>query len=353
MSSPRYPKLQQAACLSSLSNLLFKAKRPLSELQSILSEGTRKILGDERVWGLIGHWEIVWGPVVHSVKANPEKGGVKQIPDNVCFVVRTTQFGITSYLIAIAGTNSKSLREDICNQDLRVRPCNMVEWSTITGASIPTGKIALGTRLGLASVLEKLIDPEKGSLKQWLTSYEFERDAELMTAGHSLGAALSVVLAVWLSDCRKTWGGKEVTISTYPTAGPTVGDHLFSTHAMESLQGMFFGRYNTLDAVPRAWDRIDTVKSLYEPYGLKPKLPIKVGIKTLTRLVGKNNPYHRCAGWTTFEGKFNPNAPGKERSPFMNQIMYQHLLAYIEPLGYLEYFKLQEQIYPRPEDGRK
>jgi|ERR1712137_152122 len=352
VSMARYDKQQQAACLSNLSNLLFKAKRPYAELQQILSTGTKAVLSHNRVHELIGEWNIVWGPVVRSVKYDDKAKVAKHIPDNVCFVAKTTQFGHDTYLIAIAGTNSKSLKEDICNQDLRVRPVNMVEWSSISGARGQAGKIALGTSMGLKCVLENIVDPIHGSLTNWLVCNNFAAGSELITAGHSLGAALCSVLAVWLADTRDRWGGEAVDISTYPTAGPTPGDKLWAEHAMKSLNGQFYGRYNTLDAVPRAWDRIDTVKTLYVPYGLKPRIPIKAGIKVIERLVGKNNPYCRCAGWTSFEGTFNPNAPGSPKSPFMNQIMYQHLLAYVEPMGYQEYFKLQEEIFPRPQDGR-
>lgn len=350
----RYSKQQQAACLSNLSNLLFKAKRPFHELQEILSTGTQTVLADSRVQELIGEWKIVWGPVVHSVEFDPSKKTDKrQIPDNVCFVAKTNQNGTPIYLIAIAGTNSKSLREDICNQDLRVRPKNMEDWKKVTGNESVKGKIALGTRMGLTTVLNNLIDHQKSSsLKDWIIAHPFEDGSELITAGHSLGAALSSTLAVWLADTRQVWEGSNICISTYPTAGPTPGDKNWAEHAMETLQGRFYGTYNSLDAVPRAWDRIDTVKSLYEPFGLKPKLPIKTGLRALVALVGKDNPYHRCSGWTMFEGKFNPNAPGKPRAPFMNQIMYQHLLAYIEPMGYQDYFRLQEEIYPRPEDKK-
>merc|ERR1712137_1280858 len=312
VSMARYDKQQQAACLSNLSNLLFKAKRPYAELQQILSTGTKAVLSHNRVHELIGEWNIVWGPVVRSVKYDDKAKVAKHIPDNVCFVAKTTQFGHDTYLIAIAGTNSKSLKEDICNQDLRVRPVNMVEWSSISGARGQAGKIALGTSMGLKCVLENIVDPIHGSLTNWLVCNNFAAGSELITAG----------------------------------------DKLWAEHAMKSLNGQFYGRYNTLDAVPRAWDRIDTVKTLYVPYGLKPRIPIKAGIKVIERLVGKNNPYCRCAGWTSFEGTFNPNAPGSPKSPFMNQIMYQHLLAYVEPMGYQEYFKLQEEIFPRPQDGR-
>ena len=282
---------------------------------------------------------------------NKNQGGDKSVvPDNVCFVVRTTQFGRATYLVAIAGTNSKSLREDICNQDLKVKGTDMVQWSSIIEKSGSFGKIALGTNRGLDTILNLLVDQKKGNLRNWFINYEFESDAEIITAGHSLGGALCYVLATYLADTRNIWGGEGRMLSTYPTAGPTPGDRTWTEHAVEILDGKIYGVMNTLDAVPRAWDRIDTVEEIYKEFGLKPKLLVKTGVRTLARLPGKPNPYYKGSGWRTFDGTFEPNPPGKPRTPFINQIMYQHLTAYVIPLGYKEYADLQHELFPRPED---
>src|SRR4051812_17363077 len=113
MSIGRYSLEQQCASLSNLSNLLFKAKKSIHDLQNVLNEGVYTILTDIRITELIGSWTIVWGPVVYSKKhevLNQAKHHNKRVvPDHVVFVAKTLQFGNPTYVIAVAGTNSKSI----------------------------------------------------------------------------------------------------------------------------------------------------------------------------------------------------------------------------------------------------
>ena len=352
----RYQLEQQCASLSNLSNLLFKAKKPMCELQQVLNEGVSTILNDARIIELIGTWTPVWGPVVYSTKyetSNQSKSQSERfVPDNVAFVVKTTQFGATTYVISVAGTNSKSMN-NICKQDLKVKPADMVKWEDVTKQNVP-GKISLGTFIGLTNVLKKLIDingiaSTQLSLLDWIKTSPFESGSEIACVGHSLGAAISSSLAGWLAVTK---AAGEVKISAYPTAGPTVGDKEWAEHTFAVLNGNFFGKMNSLDVVPLAWDRITSVKTIYEPYGLLPKLPVRAGLKYLASLVKIENSYHRGPGWTQFEGQFNSKVKDDGKAPFLLQIMYQHLPAYVGPLGYSDYFQLASQIYPQPVDPR-
>ena len=349
-----YTLEQQAASLSSLSNLLFKAKRPYTVLDSIINEGVTKILKDFRVKSLLGEWKIVWGPTIYSAKNEKKPDPSKScVPDNVWFVVETEQFGHKTYLIAVAGTNSKSLGQNICKQDLKVKPKDMVSLESITKVSNSNGRIALGTSIGLDIVLNHVTCVLKPTLVEWLQSLDCTSETHIITAGHSLGAAIASTLAVYIADTKHLIkGGEHIVVTTYPTAGPTVGDRAYAEHAMRTLNGRFYGKFNSLDAVARAWDRIHEVKTIYQPYDLNPKIAIKTGIRFLESLVSDNNPYCREAGWTRFTGEFNPTPKpeGKARLPFIAQVLYQHLAAYIVPLGYQEFYLLQAEIYPRPID---
>jgi len=352
---------QQAASLSWLSNVLFKAKKPVKELQQCLNDAVKLTLQDVRVRALIGNWEPVWGPCLDNVKyssstVKPENKPV--CPDNICFVVKRTDCDPPVYLISIAGTNSKSL-ENICNQDLKVKKSDMIPWHQIAGGNESSGKIALGTVNGLERIRFQLLDNHSDlntqmNLDSWLKSHSFEAGSHLVTAGHSLGAALCSTLAVWLADNRSVWGGEQVNISTYPTGGPTVGDNDWAQHAMRTLHNQFYGKANSLDAVFLAWNNLDQVKNLYSPWGLKPKIPVRAGLKALQALPGKPNPYCHEGGWVQFQGAFEPDAAKympflPSRTPFLTQILYQHVPAYIAPLRFQEYFALQAQIYPQPE----
>ena len=347
-----YSVERQVASLSFLANFLFKAKRPFLQLESVLKDGIFTLLVEPRIQELIGEWEVVWGPIVYAAPYSRKPGTkVPLVPDNVCYVVKTHQFDTPTYLIAIAGTNTRSIRENICDQDLKVKGSEMVTWSSIVHIPGDYGKIALGTKNGLETILHRLEDKQKGSLRRWLYNTHFEPNAKIITAGHSLGAALCTTLAVWMVDTIDGWNaGQGVEISTYPTAGPTPGDRMWTSHAMKALENRFFGVYNTLDPIALAWDKIEMVENLYTPYGLTPSMVTKMGIRTLAKLPGNPNPYAKADGWRTFDGDFEPNAPGSSRTQFINQVIYQHVAAYIDPMGYREFVELQKEIFPRPVD---
>jgi triacylglycerol lipase len=89
--------------------------------------------------------------------------------------------------------------------------------------------------------------------------------ADVFVTGHSLGGALTTVLAPWLVDQLSQSNGKN-TVIPYTYAAPTAGNATFANF----YTGLFKSSYryhNTIDIVPKAWAELLSIKSLYSSPG--------------------------------------------------------------------------------------
>ena len=183
-------------------------------------------------------WEVAWGPVT--------------VEENFSFVARGPLLGSSlarRYVYAIRGTV--------------VEPWNLIEdlLDSLGLKELPWGgggdaRISDGMRLGWEhltaardsgrSLLEFLRDVEPGS--------------EVIVTGHSLGAMLATVMAVYLRSELDPGVG----VQPYTFAAPTAGNQ-----ALADLYHQLFGGdgryYNDLDIVPKAFghDDLKSIKSLY------------------------------------------------------------------------------------------
>lgn len=230
-------------------------------------------------------WQIAWGPALF--KAHHNTGAT-----NAAFVAYSAK--LKTYVTAIAGTNPLGTNA-LLFQDLDVAPKNMVEWPprentkdtppslVWTSASHPKASqhaLAEGTSYGLSRLYRMeapgMADPEGKpvTLRVFLDSVA-DTSATLIFTGHSLGGALSPILALLLypEAAKPVW--KNVYILA--TAGPTPGNAglkgaFDKTYRCEPAppythggkQGGFahFTHWNAnyvniFDVVPRAWDKLD------------------------------------------------------------------------------------------------
>src|SRR5436853_951979 len=100
------------------------------------------------------------------------------------------------------------------------------------GSSSPTGNMSESASIAL-QILLSMQDPTTGAtLIQFLTSAMSSvsaTPASVCVTGHSLGAALSSVLALYLRTTQSTWDPNSASIVTTITfAGPTAGDAGFA-----------------------------------------------------------------------------------------------------------------------------
>ncbi|MEM6722204.1 MAG: hypothetical protein AAF611_22950 [Bacteroidota bacterium] len=285
MTSPQYNKKQIIHSLSFASNsgfgVIFEdtvtCQRSYEQLQAFVSEVSNKVLSDASTQKYIGtDWKTVWGPVVYSHDQNSSFARA----DNTMGVYYSPSEKL--FVIAIAGTNAISsfgwMKEDFHVNETAV-------WNHISGKGM--GDISQGTATGLDVLINKMKDQGVDvltALKNYITTNNIT-EAEVAVTGHSLGGALSPALALYLSDKRTEWNnGQKIQISTYPSAGPTIGVY---PNKKKDLEKNNFIKYyndeidngniiyestiNNLDIVPLAWDKDDIAKipTLYKSEKIK------------------------------------------------------------------------------------
>lgn len=247
------------------------------KLQTFVKKVSNEVLSNSNTQKYIGDdWETVWGPVVYSHDQNSSYA----VADNTMGVYYSKTKKL--FVIAIAGTNSISsfgwMKEDFHVNKTAV-------WKDISGKGM--GDISQGTATGLDVLAHKMQD---GNADLLSTLHKFILDKEITSAevavtGHSLGGALSPALALYLSDKKKEWcGNATIQMSTYPTAGPTIG--IYPTKNKFKETNNFIKYYNDqinngniiyesvindLDIVPLAWNKDDIAKipNIYKKYKIK------------------------------------------------------------------------------------
>jgi len=232
-------------------------------MQTFITKVANDILADPQVQSDIGSdWQRVWGPIVWSKEQENQTAhadntmGAYYSPSQKLFVV------------AVAGTNPISSFGWI-DEDFDV--ISTVKWNTISREG--SGAISKGTSVGL-NVLLNMKDAANGdrTLVEQLYHYIQTNNitgAELAVAGHSLGGALSPTLALYLSDQKSDWDANDtISVSTYPTAGPTPGTKSFAEYYQTQIDDgkiTYLSLYNPIDCVPQAWvlDNLAKIPTLY------------------------------------------------------------------------------------------
>ncbi len=319
------PQIIHSLSLASNSALGLKFSN-FTELQNYVTKVNTDFLADTTVQSYIGNdWKPVWGPFVYSQDQTSSFAHA----DNVMSLLHSPSQNLL--VIAIAGTNSVSMFGWM-DEDFDVS--KTVDWKQVSGPA-NSGAISIGTYTGLDVLLNKMPEPQtKGSsivdaLSDFFASKEADgiENAELSVAGHSLGGALSPVLALYLQNNQDKWNssGKVSTISTYPTAGATPGTKDFADYyhdLIESGKVDYHSEYNTFDVVPHGYqpDTIDKIPTLYSPENggkigspsnANPKNPvigmIATGLSLEAYKAGlkwghiPGNPYRQVTPWTALE----------------------------------------------------
>jgi len=239
-------------------------------MQKFVTEVAKDVLANKTVQSYIGNdWQTVWGPIVWS---KLEKNVTAHADNTMGAYYSPSQ---KLFVVAVAGTNPISSYGWI-DEDFDV--ITTVKWDTVTGTG--SGSISQGTLTGL-NVLLNMTDPanKNKTLVEALSDYIKSKSitgAELAVSGHSLGGALSPTLALYLSDKKSDWDpNNNVSMSTYPTAGPTPGNKTFANYYESQISAgkiTYLSLYNPLDCVPQAWvlDDIATIPKMYES-----EIPVK------------------------------------------------------------------------------
>ena len=194
-----------------------------------------------------GEWTLVWGPAVTPL----DEG-------NLTFI--TYNKSTNQYAIAVRGTYpsfSLALLVDMY-EDLDVS--NPVSWNY---PPAPGALVAGGTMDGL----DDLISFTSGGVSfcTFVDSQIGPSGADVFVTGHSLGGAVTTVLAPWLVY-RLTQKNAHNVVIPYTYAAPTAGNASFATFYTELFRNSY-RYYNVIDVVPKAWADLSSIKTLYSPPG--------------------------------------------------------------------------------------
>src|SRR5215471_9660528 len=193
-----------------------------------------------------GPWSLVWGPA--------DNDGVLSF---VALNAARTQYGV-----AIRGSLSD---EDapgfISNWFDDVDAFVQVPWlypQTMSGVSISSGiNDSLCLLMGATDPATDL------TLMDYLRSVLGTAGGNVMVSGHSLGGALTTVVAPWLYDqLPRTRQVANVTITPYTFAAPTAGGPGFAAY-YDSIFPTSYRCVNTLDIVPMGYENISDLMGMY------------------------------------------------------------------------------------------
>lgn len=289
-------------------------------------------------------WQVVWGPAIsNSIKKSTTMAVDSFVTDNTMYVAKGTDLstGKPIHVVAIAGTNAVS-RKGAIVEDLNI--VTEKAWG-VSGS----GKISAGSEAGF-KILNAMTDPVTGkTLLEFLSMLNEDGPGEIAFTGHSLGGALSPLMALKFIELKKQMGYNNLSVSIYPIAGPTPGNKDFAEYAAGQFGDGYHSVINSNDIVPHAWqkDMFAKIPSMYKnvppfnPGGNKGfSLPLKEQLDyDALKLVIDFQTYQRIAPEKefVFEGKANIYPDGS--GTFFKEAKYQHTIAY-----YKDAFEFPEAI---------
>ena len=277
-------------------------------------------------------WQVVWGPVT----SNSRKAGMSAldsfVTDNTMYVARginpATQTPM--YVVGVAGTNVVS------QKGWRMEDFNVIKESDW---GVPgSGKISAGSALGL-SILSTMKDAPTGkTLLEFLGTLKAAGPTEIAFTGHSLGGALSPLMALKCIEWAGQMGYKNLTVSVYPIAGPTPGDSQFARYAAQKFGTNYHSVINAYDIVPKSWqkDMFATIPTLYAsspPFnpggkqGFTLPAPYKTDFEALKPIINLKT-YQRIAPDKEYVFVGSPNVYPANDGSFLKEAGYQHVKAY-------------------------
>jgi hypothetical protein len=278
-------------------------------------------------------WQVVWGPAIANSKRKSSTIAPDSfVTDNTMYVARGTDLttGKLIHVVAIAGTNAVS-RKGAIVEDFNVS--NETDWGTPG-----SGKISAGSMAGF-TILSNMRDATTGkTLLEFLSTLKGAVPAEVAFTGHSLGGALSPLMALKFIEYTQQLGYTNMTVSVYPIAGPTPGDKEFASYAAQKFGEGYHSVINANDIVPHSWqkDMYAQIPSLYKnspPFNPGGSDGFKLSTKDqvaydASKAVIDFKTYQRIAPNREFVFKGEANVYPDGSGSFFKEAKYQHTIAY-------------------------
>jgi hypothetical protein len=321
ISPPPTPTVrQQMATLAFLAYLGGDLKGSDDKVEEVLAPCMKKALQEQP---LAAGWELAWGPAVY-------KFSVGELDDNMMYAVRHSA-NPAHLAIVVRGTNPPALLDWLV-EDFDVS--DQVTWEY---GDPPSGaKISKGTSEGLLHL--QTMTPA-GAPQQTLIDFLREQAKtypalQIDVTGHSLGGALSPVLALWLADTEREWNqnwspSQGTRFAVYPLAGPTPGNSEFAVYYDASIGPSTDRMHNPYDIVPLAWnvETLATMADLYEPVAHADAI--------LRGLIDGLRDLAKDKGYTQIEpdAPALPGALNDAEKDYLKQAAWQHHCGYQCALG--------------------
>jgi hypothetical protein len=196
-----------------------------------------------------GDWSLVWGPCDDSY-------------GNLAYVAISASTG--KYALVIRGSETSFSWDTLYNWFYNLYVTWQSPWPTFPDQ--PDAMISYGSHVQASQLTEASWNGQ--TLGQFLTA-SIPQGATLAVTGHSLGGNLAIVLAAWISSIRGPAGTQpDPNTEVYTFAAPSPGNTQFA----EGFNARFpksYRYWNSLDAVPRAWDNLLDLLSIYNGIGIR------------------------------------------------------------------------------------
>lgn len=275
---------------------------------------------------LVEDWELIWGPVVYRFEH-------ALFNDNLLYAARRRD-DPTTIAVATRGTNSPALFDWLI-EDVEV--FRLRDWPYGDPGDLKP-RIAEGTWKGF-EILQGLVPPDQvpgtGLGISAFLGRQVAANAPARTTvhvtGHSLGGALSPVLALWLADTRTEWdpnGLADLHVASF--AGPTQGDADFAAYYDRQLGASTDRFHDAKDLAPLIWATADmkTIPDLYQPVA-KMDDAERLGLDALIDLTRDKNYLQIVDGQSPLAySAINPDITN-----FLSQAGWQHHCGYVCGLG--------------------
>ncbi len=271
-------------------------------------------------------WRVAWGPVT--------------VEENLSFIAEGPVVGsgpARQYAYVVRGTVIEPW--NLIEDGLDALDLKDVPWD-----GSPDAHISKGMMLGWQN-LTSASDSGQTALK-FLKGVP--PGSQLIVTGHSLGAMLASVMAVYL-DSELSPG---VGVVPYTFAAPTAGDQAFADDYARRFGGA--GRYyNSLDIVPKVYgyDDVGSIKSLY-PCAEAPKCNDHFVCRHLVNLAQDiaGHRYVHPAGGIRLQAKAYAESSGSFRNFLKEALDQHHVVHYMWLLGIpLEAIRVLDASWSPPE----
>lgn len=321
---------------------------------------------------IAGQWSVVWGPVTYTTPGS-------YYQDNMMYVVKLNgSNSVAQYAVAVRGTNGKVLLDWLIDDFdvLRTMP-----WPLGSSGSSVVGNISESTSIGITTLINMQDSATGSTLLQFLASEMSSLTVPLASicfTGHSLGATLSSVLALYARDNQSTWDPNSSAIVTAINfAGPSAGDSDFATYFNNrfaytgtsplpswtppaNLTSYADCVRNSVDVAPLAWNAatIATIPDIYRGHLLHdilPPLGTTEVIKFIISATSANAYTQTQASQSLLAGVFidKDDLPaGLSSQPWIAEAEYQHSDSYPALLAVPELLNLFSSATPRAAANR-